>query len=752
MSGPYPSAGSDPLWWVDALCAAGAQIFRAELVFTDSAGNPLAKPIKKPKYKGWMQEWCSPHDMRLHLQGDPARHIAGIVPSSIGAWVADLDEGDPIAGFAALGETVGAEPFAVTATRREGGYHAWFRAYPGVSLINNGKWAQSGSGGDIRGSKGWIALWQPEALLAALPRRDAAGYANHAAEGINDGSVIPPARTAGGGGTAAGGAEGWDRGNRNNMLFQVAKDAGRANDVDARDAALQMAHECGLVEEDGIEKVTQTLASGWNAGIHELRGMRDSLDPAPETAPPTAPVVTTMAVETPPVERAGDSVIGYRAMGHDRFAEIWRQTAGKDFRATSDTVKSLRVFQEGEGWREGTWAANAAVRTMRKTIRDYIAGNTADEKWVSEAHIKSSVRLAITDDGMLKEEHEWNTDPVLAGLPGGQTVNLATGETHPSRVDEYVSKRLGASLPAMGGFGLGPLLESLVGTATAGDATFRRALRALAGSVILGLPEKALPLLVGPTNTGKSQFIEILLAVSNDYATGIRAETLTGSRNEHPTVIMNLKGRRGVLASEMTGGMWRSGQVKRFTGADTLSGRGMHQDESSFRPTHTLVLACNPQDMPGTAYLDDAMLSRIRIIPFENLPPPDAWKNNLAELVKTSPFEMSAAVGWAVEGAADVLRYGLIAILDQCAAIGEATAEWEKRSDVVGTFLEDRCVTGPEHECEREPLYTAYKWHCQALDEPITSSRRFYESLREKGFGEKKNDGRRVFIGIALRT
>ena len=120
--------------------------------------------------------------------------------------------------------------------------------------------------------------------------------------------------------------------------------------------------------------------------------------------------------------------------------------------------------------------------------------------------------------------------------------------------------------------------------------------------------------------------------------------------------------------------------------------------------------------------------------------------------MKTSPFEMSAAVEWAVEGAADVLRYGLIAILDRCAAIVDATAEWERRSDVVGLFLEDRCVTGPEHECEREPLYTAYKWHCQALDEPITSSRRFYESLREKGFGEKKNDGRRVFTGIALRT
>ena len=70
-------------------------------------------------------------------------------------------------GLEALQEALGA-PLTVIATRREGGYHVWYRAPDGA--VGNRRWRLNGAAGDIRGSKGYVILWNPARVVDALAR------------------------------------------------------------------------------------------------------------------------------------------------------------------------------------------------------------------------------------------------------------------------------------------------------------------------------------------------------------------------------------------------------------------------------------------------------------------------------------------------------------------------------------------------------------------------------------------------------
>ena len=70
-------------------------------------------------------------------------------------------------GVEALQEALGA-PITVIATRREDGYHVWHRAPDGT--VGNQKWQLNGAAGDIRGSAGFVVLWDAPKLADALAR------------------------------------------------------------------------------------------------------------------------------------------------------------------------------------------------------------------------------------------------------------------------------------------------------------------------------------------------------------------------------------------------------------------------------------------------------------------------------------------------------------------------------------------------------------------------------------------------------
>ena len=115
---------------------------------------------KRPIVKEWQNH---PADLPAVLAHARGTGLIGVLPSSIGAVVVDLDpEGaadttPPLAGVVVQ-----------HATRRKG-THFWYRAPDGE--VRNRKWARTAGGqhvGDVRGSRGFVILWNPGAVAAAV--------------------------------------------------------------------------------------------------------------------------------------------------------------------------------------------------------------------------------------------------------------------------------------------------------------------------------------------------------------------------------------------------------------------------------------------------------------------------------------------------------------------------------------------------------------------------------------------------------
>ena len=99
----------------------------------------------------------------------------------------------------------------------------------------------------------------------------------------------------------------------------------------------------------------------------------------------------------------------------------------------------------------------------------------------------------------------------------------------------------------------------------------------------------------GEGSNGKSVFLDTLSGLMGDYAAEAPPDLLViRKREEHPTEIADLCGKRLVVASEMEEGCrLRVQLVKRLTGNARLRARFMRQDYFEFPRTHKLVLITN---------------------------------------------------------------------------------------------------------------------------------------------------------------
>ena len=123
----------------------------------------LATADKRPIAREWQKMRPELAAVTAHAK---AGGLVGVIPASLGCFVLDVDEGGT-SGVEALQEALGA-PITVIATRREDGYHVWHRAPDGT--VGNQKWQLNGAAGDIRGSAGFVVLWDAPKLTDALAR------------------------------------------------------------------------------------------------------------------------------------------------------------------------------------------------------------------------------------------------------------------------------------------------------------------------------------------------------------------------------------------------------------------------------------------------------------------------------------------------------------------------------------------------------------------------------------------------------
>ena len=137
-------------------------------------------------------------------------------------------------------------------------------------------------------------------------------------------------------------------------------------------------------------------------------------------------------------------------------------------------------------------------------------------------------------------------------------------------------------------------------------------------------------------------------------------------------------------------------------------------------------------------------------MPFDVIVPEDQKDKRLAEKLVA---EMPGILAWAVKGFRDWREQGLG---DLPKALVVANAEYRQNSDILGMWLEDRCIldTSPQSSlfATSTELYKSYEGWALDMGHRPMSNTSLGNKLRERGLTQSKERGDRGWRGIKLRT
>ena len=271
--------------------------------------------------------------------------------------------------------------------------------------------------------------------------------------------------------------------------------------------------------------------------------------------------------------------------------------------------------------------------------------------------------------------------------------------------------------------------------------------RAIGYSLTGDVGEKAVFVLYGGGNNGKTTLLETIRHVLGDYAGQIRINTLMTKRSDesasHRSDIADLKGKRFVTSSEVDHGQRLSeAQLKYLTGMGRIKTNRMRKDGFEFDPQFKIFLDCNHK--PIVRGTDNGIWNRIHLIPFEVEIPSEEIDTSLPRKLRA---EASGILRWALKGFADWRENGL----NVPQTVKEATAGYRCEMDVVGRFLEECCDINGSLKTKTSNLYLAYSSWCDQNGHHPMSNNAFGRELTRRGFEQKKSSGR-WWVGIGLKT
>jgi len=258
--------------------------------------------------------------------------------------------------------------------------------------------------------------------------------------------------------------------------------------------------------------------------------------------------------------------------------------------------------------------------------------------------------------------------------------------------------------------------------------------------------EQKLFFLYGRGSNGKSTFLAALMHVMGEYAMRLSPGLLfTTRRNAHPAGFAELKGNRLAVIPELEFGRRLSEvAVKELTGVDPLTARCTRRDILKFDPTHKLFICGN--HLPVIRGNEQASWERIVMIPFAATIPKEQQDKELPARLRE---EAPGILNWLVEGCLEWQKTGLA----EPAAVNEAARLYRSDIDILGDFIEECCMLGPDLQATSADLIRAYNTWRRKNHEPPVSARLLGPQLKEKGFLQKRVGVERVrtWPGIGLK-
>lgn len=416
----------------------------------------------------------------------------------------------------------------------------------------------------------------------------------------------------------------------------------------------------------------------------------------------------------------------------DNVALAFKEVYGKQYVYLHDVGKWHR-------WTGKRWALDdegSVLNAIRELARDHNPDGKAAT--ARSSFYKGVETILRHDPGMVHSAGEFDADNYLLNTPGG-IIDLRTGETWPATPEDCVTMITEVSPSNQGGTRFLKFMQEI----TDGDPELVTYLQTALGACLSGAIESHWLLFwYGPSSrNGKNTLGDTIKWLLGDYAGMMPTSALMSKeRDSHATEMMNLKGKRLVISSEVPEGkFWDESRLKECTGEDELQGRYLYRDWVRFRRTHKHLIYGNHQ--PSLKNIDMAIQSRFKLVPFNV----SFLGREDAELPSKLRAEASFILQWLIQGHTQWLEDGRK--LPQCRAVDAVTREYFGNQGTVDNWLEERCVL--EGVASAKSLYLDYMRYKEERNEQPQNQTRWGSKMASK-FEKGRSNGI-VYAGVSLK-
>jgi P4 family phage/plasmid primase-like protien len=375
------------------------------------------------------------------------------------------------------------------------------------------------------------------------------------------------------------------------------------------------------------------------------------------------------------------------------------------------------------GWRRWTglrWE-EATDETVVEAIRQYAldrfrevidglrsaagqASNTnAVDGWRSMLSLGRQRSILTLARGIVERKAaDFDADSDMLNTPSG-IVDLTSGQLLPHDPDALITKI------TKGSYRPGYKHPDWTAALQALPAESRDWFQARVGQGITGrpTPDGILPILQGSGENGKSLLTtDGVVPALGDYADVASSKLICATKGtEHSTEMADLRGKRYLIAEEMTEGRALDvTTIKRIQDVGIIKARYVHKDNMTFPASHSLFATTNY--VPRVDETDHGTWRRLALLKF---PYTFRKKNELliaatdrrgdpglkSRIREGATGQHDAIVTWAVEGAMQVATDGAAALASPPAVVTDTLA-WRAAADRILGYWTERLIADPD--------------------------------------------------------
>jgi P4 family phage/plasmid primase-like protien len=290
---------------------------------------------------------------------------------------------------------------------------------------------------------------------------------------------------------------------------------------------------------------------------------------------------------------------------------------------------------------------------------------------------------------------------------GNGIVDLRTGELIPHDPTLKLTKATDVDyLPNATHAAWGTALEAL-------PADVRDWMQVRIGQGATGHPpeDDVVPFCRGEGRNGKSTLFLGVMKALGEHCVLIPDKAILGSPSDHPTELMTLRGARLALLEELPDGDYLEiNRLKKITGSVSITARGIGEDNTTFEPTHSLMVTTN-YAVQIKAF-DDGTWRRLALVRFPyTFGGPHATHQadpTLRPRIKGDTKVHEAVLAWIVDGA--LTWYGNSRIMPPTPAdVVRDTEAWQHSTNDAARFLTDHLELDPASCVLTTEVYSVFK-------------------------------------------